>query len=124
MKIKDSLVRFVFFTVKICTFYFFIHIQSFYRITGRNLSELKTEIDRKTAALVGLCKKIGIKTKNITSAEVSIRPQYNYQTRTFLGYDVSRNVSVILKDLAAAQMITVFARLYAVLIVPEVITGI
>jgi len=67
---------------------------------GKELSPLKAEIDKKTAATVTLFKKLGVETKNITSSEVSIQPQYNYQTKTFIGYDVSRNVKVVLHDLA------------------------
>ncbi len=66
---------------------------------GKVLETLKNEIDTKTADLVSLCKKTGVKTKDITSSEVSIRPEYNYQTKSFIGFNVSRNVKVILKNL-------------------------
>ena len=66
---------------------------------GKLLPTLKNEIDIKTAGLVTLCKKLGVKTKDITSSEVSIQPEYNYQTRSFIGYNVSRNVKVILNNL-------------------------
>lgn len=66
---------------------------------GKVLATLKNDIDTRTADLVALSKKSGVKTKNITSSEVSIRPEYNYQTKSFIGYNVSRNVKVILKNL-------------------------
>ena len=66
---------------------------------GKVLATLKNEIDIKTADLVTLCKKTGVKTIDITSSEVSIRPEYNYQTKSFIGFNVSRNVKVILKNL-------------------------
>lgn len=66
---------------------------------GKQLANLKAEVDQKTAATVSLCKRLGIKSKNITSSEVSIHPQYNYQTKSFLGYDVLRNLKVVLEDL-------------------------
>ena len=66
---------------------------------GKELANLKAEIDKKTAATVAICKNLGVKTKNITSAEISIRPQYNYQTKSFTGYEVSRNIKVILENL-------------------------
>ncbi|MFH2012865.1 MAG: SIMPL domain-containing protein [Pseudomonadota bacterium] len=66
---------------------------------GKLLVELKANVDKKTVALVSLCKKLGIKTKDISSSEVSITPQYNYQTKTFIGYEVYRNIKVTLNDL-------------------------
>lgn len=66
---------------------------------GKNLASLKADIDKKTAELISLCKKLNIETKDISSSEVSIRPQYNYQTKSFLGYEVSRNINVVLKNL-------------------------
>lgn len=66
---------------------------------GKDLSSLKADIDKKAANTVSLCKKLGIKTRDITSAKLSIRPQYNYQTKSFIGYDVSRTIKVVLKDL-------------------------
>ncbi len=66
---------------------------------GDNLVSIKSSVDAKTAKVVGLCKKLGVETKDITSSEVSIHPQYNYQTKKFLGYEVSREIKVTLKDL-------------------------
>ena len=66
---------------------------------GKELEALKAEVDKKTANTVSLCKRLGIKTKNISSSEISIRPQYNYQTKSFLGYEVSRNIKVVLNNL-------------------------
>ena len=66
---------------------------------GKELAALKKEIDTKTVDVVSLSKKLGIKTNNITSSEVSIRPQYNYQTKSFIGYEVSRNIKVVLNNL-------------------------
>lgn len=66
---------------------------------GKQLAILKKSIDKKTASLITLFKKLGIDKKFISSSEVSIRPQYNYQTKTFIGYEVSRNVSVTLHSL-------------------------
>lgn len=67
---------------------------------GKELKGLKADIDSKTARLVGACKQIGVRSKDISSTEVSIRPQYNYQTKEFLGYEVSREVKVALNQLA------------------------
>ncbi|MGD8525826.1 MAG: SIMPL domain-containing protein [Thioalkalispiraceae bacterium] len=66
---------------------------------GKVLTALKQDIDRKTADLVVLCKQLGIASKHISSSEVSIRPQYNYQTKAFIGYEVSRHVKVTLQRL-------------------------
>ena len=67
---------------------------------GKELAVLKKEIDVKTADTVSLSKKLGVKTKNITSSKISIHPQYNYQTKSFIGYEVSRTIMVVLNDLS------------------------
>jgi len=66
---------------------------------GKELAPLKSVIDKKTADTVSLCKSLGVSIKNIISSEVAIHPQYNYQTKTFIGYQLSRNVKVVLDDL-------------------------
>ncbi len=66
---------------------------------GKQLPGLKQDIDRKTAAVINLCKQLGVENKHISSAEVSIHPQYNHQTRELIGYNVSRDISVELHDL-------------------------
>jgi len=66
---------------------------------GNILAQLKEKIDKKTASLVSLCKKLGIEKKNISSSEMSIYPQYNYETKKFIGYEVSRDIKVTLNDL-------------------------
>ena len=67
---------------------------------GKVLDELVKEIDKKTAAVIGLCKKLGIETKHISSTEISIYPRYDHKTGTFIAYEVSRNINVILNELA------------------------
>ena len=66
---------------------------------GKELGLLKADIDKKSAALVAFSKKTGIKKKNISSSEVNIRPQYNYKTKVFTAYEVSRNIKVTLDNL-------------------------
>jgi uncharacterized protein YggE len=66
---------------------------------GTILKSLKRVVDENTAALVALCKKLGIKPKDLVAAEISIQPQYNYNTNRFTGYQVSRNVTARLYDL-------------------------
>ena len=67
---------------------------------GKILPTLKTDVDGKSADLVSLCKKLDIESKHIISSEVSIRPQYNYQTKTFIGYEASRDIKVTLNELS------------------------
>lgn len=67
---------------------------------GKDLAGLKAEIDQKTAALVMTCKRLAVKPKYISSSEVLINPQYNYQTKAFIGYEVSRNIKVTLEEIA------------------------
>lgn len=66
---------------------------------GKELAALKNETDTKTADTVSLCKKLGVITNKITSSEVSIHPQYNHQTKSFIGYEVSRKIKVVLTNL-------------------------
>jgi len=66
---------------------------------GTELKALKMVVDRNTAAMVVLCKNLGIKPKDLTAAEISIQPQYNYNTNRFTGYQVSRSVTARLYDL-------------------------
>ena len=66
---------------------------------GKDLKSVKHTIDAKAAKLIRLCKRMGVDAKRITSSQLAIRPQYNYQTRAFLGYEVSRDVTVVLTDL-------------------------
>ena len=72
-----------------------------FSINGRGvgLTDLKNEIDIKSANTVSLCKRLGIKSKNISSSEVLIHPQYNFQTKSLLGYEVTRNINVVLDNL-------------------------
>lgn len=67
---------------------------------GQLLSPLKSRIDSKATALVKLCKRLGIQPKDLTSAEISIQPQYHYNTGRFTGYHVSRTVTARLYDLS------------------------
>lgn len=67
---------------------------------GQDLPVVKEDIDARTARLVQLCKSLDIPTNKITATEVSIRPQYHYQNKTLLGYQVSRTLTVTLADLA------------------------
>lgn len=66
---------------------------------GKVLKPLKSSVDKKATALVALCKKLGIDPKDLTSAELSIEPQYHYNTNRFTGYHVSRTVTARLYDL-------------------------
>lgn len=67
---------------------------------GKDLKSVKQAIDDRAAKLIRLCKRMGIEAAQITSSQLSIRPQYNYQTKAFLGYQVSRDVKVVLNDLS------------------------
>ena len=66
---------------------------------GANLARLKRAVDDRSADLIELCLQLGVLHKDITSAEVRIRPRYDHPNANLLGYDVSRDVSVVLKDL-------------------------
>jgi len=72
---------------------------------GKNLASLKSEIDAKAGRLVRLCKKLGIKTKDITAAEIHIEPRYNYNNNSFLGYRITRTISATLHDLSKYAMV-------------------
>lgn len=67
---------------------------------GKDLRSAKRAIDDRAAKLIRLCKRMGVEAAHITSSQLAIRPQYNYQTKAFLGYQVSRDVEVVLNDLS------------------------
>ena len=67
---------------------------------GQLLPPLKARIDSKATALVKLCKRLGIQPKDLTSAEISIQPQYHYNSGRFTGYHVSRTITARLYDLS------------------------
>ncbi|MBF0281667.1 MAG: SIMPL domain-containing protein [Zetaproteobacteria bacterium] len=66
---------------------------------GNDLVAMKKSMDQKSSTIVALCKKLGVDRSDISSTEISIHPQYNYQTRDFLGYDLSRVIQVTLHGL-------------------------
>ena len=66
---------------------------------GPNLSRLKSSVDGRSADLIDLARALGVVNADITSAEVRIRPRYNHPEARLLGYDVSRDIRVVLKDL-------------------------
>lgn len=66
---------------------------------GANLSRLKRTVDDHSASLIDLCLQLGVLRTDITAAEVRIRPRYDHPNANLLGYDVSREIRVVLKDL-------------------------
>ena len=66
---------------------------------GKLLPALKRDVDNKTAAVIALSRQLGVANKHISSAEISIYPQYDHQTRELTGYNLSRNISVELHRL-------------------------
>ena len=67
---------------------------------GEDLPRIKNEVDLKTAKSVALAKELGIAAEKISTSEISISPQYNYQTKDFLGYEVTRNIKLTLNELS------------------------
>lgn len=66
---------------------------------GPNLPRLKSSVDGRSADLIDLARALGVVDSDITSAEVRIRPRYNHPDAKLLGYDVSRDIRVVLKSL-------------------------
>lgn len=66
---------------------------------GMSLDKLKHKIDTKTARVIALARGLGIKDQDMSSAEIDISPDYDYRTKRFLGYTVSRTVTATLRDL-------------------------
>ncbi len=67
---------------------------------GKDLSRIKNAIDEKSKKIISLCRTLSIDLKNISSSELSIHPQYDPEHQTFVGYEVSRDISVVLMDLS------------------------
>lgn len=66
---------------------------------GLSLPRLKNTVDERSADLIDLARSLGVADSDITSAEVRIRPRYDHPEARLLGYDVSRDIRVVLKDL-------------------------
>ncbi len=66
---------------------------------GLSLPRSKDAVDERSAELINLARELGISDADITSAEVRIRPRYDHPDARLLGYDVSRDIRVVLKDL-------------------------
>lgn len=66
---------------------------------GASLARLKRSVDDRSAELINLSLQLGVARTDVTSAEVRIRPRYDHPNANLIGYDVSREVLVVLKDL-------------------------
>lgn len=70
--------------------------------TSKELADAKSEVDDKSHKLISLCKKLGIKPKDIATSTLRIAPQYKYNDRVRVqtGNQVSRQVDITLRDLS------------------------
>jgi len=70
--------------------------------TAKELTEAKSIVDVKSNKLISLCKKLNIRTKDITTSTLRINPQFKYNNgkRTQTGTQVSREINITLRDLS------------------------
>lgn len=68
---------------------------------GYDIEGLKGTIDQHTRELMALVSKLDIPREDVTSAQIFIHPQYDWDDslRNFAGYLVGREVEIILRDL-------------------------
>lgn len=66
-----------------------------------DLAKAKADVDARSRLLIETCKKFGIKTEDIATTALSIRPEYEYREnqRVLTGNNVSRQVDITLRDL-------------------------
>lgn len=67
---------------------------------GKQLSKLKPLVDQNTARLLDDLKEHGVAERDIQSYQLQVQPMYDYQsdTREHLGFNVQRQINVVLKD--------------------------
>lgn len=66
-----------------------------------DLAKAKADVDARSRLLIETCKKFGIKTNDIATTALNIRPEYDYKDsqRVLTGNNVSRQVDINLRDL-------------------------
>lgn len=66
-----------------------------------DLAKAKADVDTRSRLLIDTCKKFGIKTDDIATTALNIRPEYDYKDnqRVLTGNNVSRQVDINLRDL-------------------------
>lgn len=69
--------------------------------TAKELATAKSVVDKKSNKLIALCKKLGIKTKDISTSTLRIYPQFKYNNgnREQTGTQVSRQIDITLREL-------------------------
>jgi len=70
--------------------------------TSKELAMAKSVVDEKSNTLISLCKKLGIKSKDISTSTLRINPQFRYNDgfRVQVGTQVSRQIEITLRDLS------------------------
>lgn len=84
--------------VKVVPNVFEIHLSVQQR--NKNIDAAKQYVDAHTAKAIAVARKLGIARHDITSTQIFIAPRYDYEdkTRRLIGYDVRRQVTLILRD--------------------------
>src|SRR5688572_8680225 len=72
-----------------------------------DLDKARQENDSKVASIIAMLKKLGIEDRFIQTEYLSVEPRYDYsrnydneRERKFLGYYMTKNISVKLKDVS------------------------
>jgi uncharacterized protein YggE len=79
-----------------------VHVSLGVESVDKKLSKARKENDKKIKKMLGVMKSMKIPSKDIQTSQVSIWPDYHgyHSTKEFLGYRVSKTVSVKLNDIA------------------------
>ncbi|WP_075188160.1 SIMPL domain-containing protein [Teredinibacter haidensis] len=79
---------------------FVVYLES----VGVNAEKPKSDIDKKSVALITLCKKLGIDVADVAASGIRIHKQYEYEEKfrkeVYVGVNVSRSVEITLKDIS------------------------
>lgn len=71
-----------------------------------DLDAARAENDKKVSAVIALCKKLGVEEKHIQTDYLTVEPRYdhyvdnNRSQRKFLGYYMTKNITVSLRDVS------------------------
>lgn len=74
---------------------------------GENLTDLKQEIDTTTAAIIAFLREQQVADEDITSFRIAASPRYDYKDgeRIARGFSATRQISVLLRNVAAYDVV-------------------
>jgi uncharacterized protein len=77
------------------------HVSITIERTDKDLANARTDVERRAGQVIGALKNIGVATRDITAANISVWPEYRWESnkQIFVGQHVSRSIDIIFRDL-------------------------